>query len=282
MGKNELTAKELIDKVMEFGADVAGLADVEVLKKSPSNRIYKKLGDWDGVGSTAVGNNEGDESLDIDSEETIKWPEDAKTILVIAIRHPRSEPILDWWQRDAQPGGTAGNLLLIQTFNRLEKWLKEEKGISPTKIPYVVEDGGIFLKDACACAGVGIVGKNNMVITREFGPRVRLRALSLPVKLESTGPLDWDPCEGCAMPCRTACPKLTFDEKIYSAEKLDVYPLPGRTGVYNREICNKQMIIDREENSEKLMVEVDGKQVETTRIHYCRECEFACPVGKGK
>ena len=42
------------------------------------------------------------------------------------------------------------------------------------------------------------------------------------------------------------------------------------------------MIIDREENSEKLMVEVDGKQVETTRIHYCRECEFACPVGKGK
>jgi epoxyqueuosine reductase len=42
------------------------------------------------------------------------------------------------------------------------------KGHRP--LPYKVEEGGMFLKDAATLAGLGIIGKNNLLITPEFEP----------------------------------------------------------------------------------------------------------------
>ncbi|MEA3231699.1 MAG: hypothetical protein U9Q05_08095 [Thermodesulfobacteriota bacterium] len=58
-------------------------------------------------------------------------------------------------------------------------WLEKEKGITAEKLPYHIESGGIFLKDAAALAGLGCIGKNNMLVLMKYGPRVRLRALLL-------------------------------------------------------------------------------------------------------
>jgi epoxyqueuosine reductase len=94
-------------------------------------------------------------------------------------------------------------------------------------LPYHVEKGGIFLKDAAVLAGLGTIGMNNLLITPEFGPRVRLRALFLDAELAPTGPTDFAPCAGCDMPCRSACPQEAF-----------------KSGSYRKALCSEQMKTD--------------------------------------
>jgi len=46
-------------------------------------------------------------------------------------------------------------------------------GINACPLPYRVEQGGILLKDAAVLAGLGVTGKNNLVITPQLaGPCV--------------------------------------------------------------------------------------------------------------
>jgi epoxyqueuosine reductase len=49
--------------------------------------------------------------------------------------------------------------------------------------------------------------------------------------------------------------------------------LPGRDGTYDRELCNERMEKDTAESTHNNK----GRQ---PPIKYCRNCEFACPVGK--
>jgi epoxyqueuosine reductase len=93
------------------------------------------------------------------------------------------------------------------------------KGHRP--LPYKVEEGGVFLKDAATLAGLGMIGKNNLLITPEFGPRVRFKALFLDVDLEPTSPIDFTPCEGYDMPCRRVCPQEAFRNVSYSRALCD-------------------------------------------------------------
>lgn len=270
---NALLAEEIVEKAIEYGADLVGLADVAALKKSPSHVFYEQL-PYRKASSLP---NECEPS----ARGKVVWPEDAKTMAVIAIAHPENEPHLDWWYKEGQPGGTQGNLLLIRVFNKLSKWLEDKKGIKTTKISYFIEKGGIFLKDAAALAGIGVVGKNNMLVTKKYGSRVRLRALSLPMELGSTGLLDFDPCKGCSMPCRRVCPQACFAEKIYSAEICGLNDLPAREGVYDREKCYPEMGKDITD-SEKNAAELGGKKKETAGTSSCRRCEFSCIAGIGK
>ncbi len=96
-------------------------------------------------------------------------------------------------------------------------------------------------------AGLGTIGKNNLLITKEYGPRVRLRAMFLSVDLPSTGPGDWDPCAGCDMPCRKKCPQNAFDRITYEAGQYGgLTKLPGRDGSYSLLTCDRQMAEDEE------------------------------------
>ena len=142
----------------------------------------------------------------------------------------------------------------------LIEWLKKEFNLNAHALPYHVEKGGIFLKDAAVLAGLGTIGMNNLLITPEFGPRVRFRALAVDVGLESTCPIDFAPCESCDMPCRQVCPQDAF-----------------RNGSYSRALCNEQMEIDR---ATRVIVKEEKKDLPSEYIKYCRACELACPVGK--
>jgi len=257
----------IVEKATEFGASLAGIANVEALKNSPSHLLYGKLDEYKTVGNIETGETNLGE---------VVWPENAKSVIVIAVLHPEKEPELDWW-RDGYTGGTHGNRILLSINSKLSKWMEEEKGIKTTKLPYHIEHGGIFLKDAAVMAGLGCIGKNNMVVTPEYGPRVRLRAMLTDAVLQGTGPIDFDPCEECGMPCRSVCLQETFERNIYSEKQFGLTMLPARTGVYSRHLCNVQMERD-DENSEKIVVE--GQDEPGKLVKYCRRCELACPVGK--
>ena len=73
--------------------------------------------------------------------------------------------------------------------------------------PLIYEDSIsiIDLKEAAARAGLGARGLNTLLITPDFGPRVRLGAIFVDAVLEPDAPLDDYPCASCTR-CWGACP----------------------------------------------------------------------------
>lgn len=264
--RGEAIKDQIIERAKQFGACSAGIANVEALKKSPSHRIYGKIGDYQ-----TVGNREGDVK-----HGEVAWPENVRSAIIIAASHPKEKPEMDWW-KEGYTGGTPGNRILISINSKLSEWLQEEKGIRTTGLPYHIERGGIFLKDTAVMAGLGCIGENNMLVCPEFGPRVRLRAMLTDELLPCTVPIEFDPCEDCDMPCRKACPQEAFRNRIYSEKEFGFDQLPARTGVFSRRLCNQQMVLDGRKSER---IELDGQDGPGRVVKYCRRCEFACPVGR--
>ena len=262
--KNNLST-QIVEKAKEFGACLAGIASVEDLKESPSHIIYGKLEEYEGVGTRKTG---------IIKPGRVSWPENARSAIVIAVEHTEDKPELDWWE-DGYSGGTIGNRILMSISTKLSEWLQEEKDIQTNKLPYHIERGGIFLKDAAVMAGLGCIGKNNLLVTPAFGPRIRLRAMLTDRALEGFGPINFDPCEDCNMPCKNACPQEAFKSKIYSKKDFGIDRLPARIGIYSRHRCNIQMELDID-SSEKIRLE--GRDKPARLVRYCRLCELTCPV----
>lgn len=263
MYRREITDR-IVDKAKSLGADLAGVAHVELLKQSPSHLISPKMESYSGVGS-------GEEPGGIPGE--VAWPAGAKSAVVIAVEHHGEQPELDWWYGKKSP---PGNRLLMRINKALAPWVAETFHMGAHKLPYHIEQGGIFLKDAAVLAGLGCIGKSNLLVTPEFGPRVRLRAILLDQKIAATGPTDFNPCDGCDEPCRQACPQGAFHDQVISPQEMNMTELPGRSGHYSRTICNIQM----EQDIDAAIEGVDPQSGEMERIiKYCRRCELACPFG---
>jgi epoxyqueuosine reductase len=122
---------------------------------------------------------------------------------VIGVAHNAQEPELDWWDGK----GTPGNRILMRINREFSAWIEQTFKCQTYKLPYLIEKCRIFLKDAAVMAGLGSIGKNNMPITSDYGPRIRFRALLVNRELEAAGPLAFYPCRDCSQPCRKACPK---------------------------------------------------------------------------
>jgi epoxyqueuosine reductase len=269
-------AAEILKMARKFGADLAGFIDVESLQRSPSHKMHAKLPQYTLASDNAAADPGNPAAVEENQSPEVKvnFPKEAQTILIIAICHPEQEPALDYW-RNPFPGGTEGNLRLIRINDQIIQWLKNNENITGLQIPYAIEKGGIYLKDAAVLAGLGIIGKNNLLITPQFGPRVRLRAMALPVNLPATGPLDFDPCAFCDAPCRRICPQGAFDEKVYSSMDFGQTELPAREGVYARKTCKLEMDKNRDEAE---LIPIEGGETMRVTAH-CRACEFGCPVG---
>lgn len=107
----------------------------------------------------------------------------------------------------------------------------------------------IYLIDAAYQAKLGIIGKNNLLITPEFGPRVRLNALLTEMDLPIDNNLLYNPCCNCDAPCVKACPVNALNNCKFDNESCKEY-------------------------SSK-----NPKQISSHTTLWCRECETACLVG---
>jgi epoxyqueuosine reductase len=237
-------SSEIIVKAESLPGIKAGIARLEDILKAPSYQVVPE-GEW---------------SSSLSNEEAVtEWPADAKSVLILGFYHPEDEPQLDWWDG----GNTMGNRRLIEISGYLKKWLKEKKGLSALALPYHVERGGLFLKDAAVIAGLGIVGRSNLLLNPEWGPRIRFRSILIEETLEPTGPIEgFSPCESCSEICHSACPKDAFSTGVYCR--------PDCTAQLNADIANKMR---------------DGRQVgedgePNVVIKYCRACELVCPAGE--
>jgi len=234
--------KTIVEKTMELGASLAGIARIDDLKASPSYKAY-------------------DKSPFYEEYEGVKWRKEHRSVLVWALVHPISDPVLDWWSMKV-PGFTPGNGIMRLQSRKLRIWLGESLGINALSLPYQIEYGGAFLKDSAHLAGLGVIGKHNLLVTPEFGTRVRLRGIFMEAELTPTGPLDFDPCRGCDRPCHRACPRDAF-----------------RSGTFERPYCKEE---NDKRDAEMEMTEgaVMGIDEPSMVAKPCRFCELACPVGK--
>lgn len=66
--------------------------------------------------------------------------------------------------------------------------------------------GLISLKHVAVGGGLGVIGKSSLLITPQFGPRVRLTAIITDAELEPDEPLTQNFCIDCSKPCITQCP----------------------------------------------------------------------------
>ena len=255
--------KRIIETAMENGATLAGIASMDAVRVSASHTIYDKMEDYAGIGTVK------DDKV-LPKNRLFNWPDSVRSVLVIGLSHPEDKPELDWWDGKGTPGNRMLMDMMKQTSQQIEKNLK----VKTRKLHYYVEKGGVFLKDAAVLAGLGCIGKNNMLVTPSYGPRVRLRALFIDAEIPPTGPIAFDPCADCTMYCRRVCPENAMDEKaaIFNSIEFNDH-LPGRDGTYDREQCNERMEKDITESSKN-----DNSEEPTTK--YCRKCEFVCPVGK--
>lgn len=261
--------EQLLEKVLSLGADCAGVASVESLLNSPSELLFPSMKDH---------------SRDHFAEEittglphgSVFWEPDARSVIVFAVAHPADKPEMDWWCGEIDP---PGNKRLLSISREFKRWMAEaypEIHVYPKR--YHVERGGVYLKEAALQAGLGCIGRNNLLVTPAFGPRVRLRAMTVSVALPPTGPIAFDPCADCDAPCLTHCPQSAFSQRIYTPEETGIDHLPGRDGSYYRASCNQQMLKNETEAQVGTMPEVCDHPEKI--IKYCRNCELFCRVGR--
>lgn len=271
MGKIESSgvSERIVNKALSLGASLAGVADVDLLKKSPSHDIYAKLEPNQGTGSR--------DFVEGVEPGVVKWPPLAKSALVIALAHNEAAPEMDWWIEQDDDRESPGCETLQEILGSLAEWVHAEFGFATHALPYHLERGGIFFKDSGVLAGLGSIGKNNLLVTPQYGPRVRVWPLLIDAELKPTGPVIYDPCDGCHEPCRKACPRNAFGEPAHSPIDMGMITLPGKNGYYARAKCK----IETEKNvADKASIKLDGHEDRVVAIKFCRSCELSCPVGK--
>lgn len=233
--------EKIIAQAESFPGIRAGIARLDNILNSPSYH--------------AAGNEVWEQHVSHNGPTT-NWSSKAQSVIVLGLHHPEDAPHLDWWQR----GDTLGNRRLIEVSALLKQWLQEQYGIDAYPLPYSVERGGVFLKDSAIAAGLGIIGRNNLFIHPEWGPRIRLRAILIEAELPSTpASKTFSPCDTCEKPCYVACPQHAFS-----------------TGVYSRSKCMIQMNLDEQHKAPAGETDEHGRPI--LRVKYCRACELACPV----
>jgi len=267
--QQQAMAREILDKALALGADLAGLASVEELMECPSEQLFPRMKDH-------ARDHFAEQITTRLPHGAVKWAPEEQTLLVFAVSHPEEKPELDWWYGEINP---PGNQLLAKIARDLRDWLAEAyPQVRVWLKPYHVEKGGVYLKDAAVAAGLGRIGKNNLLITPEFGPRVRLRAVGLSIELPPSQKTSEDPCAGCGMPCRAACPRKAFGEQIYTPEETGQELLPARDGTYFRHLCALEM--ERNETDAIPVPAPELSEEPLPLILYCRACEFTCRIQK--
>jgi epoxyqueuosine reductase QueG len=142
--------------------------------------------------------------------------------------------------------------------------------------------GAVDWRGAAVKAGMGGFGESGLLVTKEFGPAVRLGGVVTQAEIVPGEPLPGTPCLGCRM-CLEACPagalpgggkidKRKCGERIFSggyrAWRNFLIALVEAPPEKRKEITGSQLSLDLWQN------------FMTGNYYYCFACQAACPVGR--
>jgi epoxyqueuosine reductase len=185
----------------------------------------------------------------------------AKTVIVLAMNYYRDQPPLAPGQgRVARYAyGRDYHKIIGKKLRELERWILE-KSLEARAKSYV--DTGPILERALAeQSGLGVIGKNGCLITREYGSWVFLSEIITTLDLTPDQPSPnynaKSVCANCTR-CIDACPTGAI-----------VAP-----GVVDSRLCISYLTI---EHRDSIPPELAAKITETQRIYGCDICQEVCP-----
>jgi epoxyqueuosine reductase QueG len=142
--------------------------------------------------------------------------------------------------------------------------------------------GSISLRHAAVGAGLGVMGRSRLVLTAEWGPRVRLGGVVTTAPLEPDTPRQEELCADCEL-CVQACPvsAISSDGSV-DVQKcmlhLHKYGLANYTRFLSRLFT---LSVEEKQKAVRDPYFWNLYQACSLGLHYdCFECLTSCPVGK--
>jgi len=220
----------------------------------------------------------------------------AKSVIIMAVAHSLGAvyaPHIMLWTRNKMQTSR----LLDQTAEKISRLLEREGFLSlpissdkpveifkhnPTtgiKFRQTRTLGFLSLKHAAISCGLGELGRNNLLLTPEFGPHQRLCAIVTEALFETDIQKTLDLCMNCGQ-CVQACPTGALKGDRYDADPCFAYWSYGfkrLTPAKFREWPGYfKMIRQHLKHRDPL---VESGQTYITDVDNCIECMRVCPVG---
>jgi epoxyqueuosine reductase len=264
----DITASTIKSMIQGEGIDLTGIADAGTLLLSSPPRPATDL--MPGAGS----------------------------VVVMAVAHSLGAvyaPDIRMWTRNKMQTSR----LLDRTAEKIGRFLEKEGYLSlpvsadkPVEIhkldpatgkrlPHTRTVGHLSLKHAAVSAGMGQIGRSNLLLTPEFGPHQRLCAIVTEIPLEPDPARDLQLCPPRCRLCEDACPvRALRDGHYYVDPCFDYWSLgfervrprrlsewPAYAGMLRRHLRRRDVLIET-------------GQIYITDVDFCIECMKACPVGE--
>ena len=185
----------------------------------------------------------------------------ARTIISIAVAYPRrlpQQPQKTAFRRGKITPNSWGldyHYILQDKLERLARGIEELTADFEYK--GMVDTGALVDTAVARRAGIGFIGKNGLVISKEFGSYMFLGELITNLELEPDQPVDYDcgDCNRCVEACPTSC--LLGDSTMDAKRCLSF------------------------QTQAKGMMDLEFRKKIKTVIYGCDICQICCPYNKG-
>ncbi|MGT2906397.1 tRNA epoxyqueuosine(34) reductase QueG [Streptococcus dentiloxodontae] len=187
----------------------------------------------------------------------------AKTIISIAVAYPHKLPVqpqkTPYKRGKITPNswGLDYHYVLQDKLDRLAQGIRELCKNFPLEYKAMVDTGALVDTAVARRAGIGFIGKNGLVISKEFGSYMYLGELITNLEIEPDQPVDYDcgDCRRCLDACPTSC-------------------LIGDGSMNARRCLSFQ-------TQDKGMMDMEFRKKIKTVIYGCDICQICCPYNKG-
>lgn len=187
----------------------------------------------------------------------------AKTIISIAVAYPNKLPVnpprTQYKRGKITPNswGLDYHYVLQDKLKRLSEGIEKLCEDFPLEHKAMVDTGALVDTAVARRAGIGFIGKNGLVISKEFGSYMYLGELITNLEIEPDQPVDYDcgDCTRCLEACPTSC--LIGDGTMDARRCLSF------------------------QTQDKGMMDMEFRRKIKTVIYGCDICQICCPYNKG-